>query len=369
MDERLRKIAEEYISDFKQKRELNYVVKSSIPIIWFGDMEKYLASPKKVVTVGLNPSFNEFSEKRIHLRCEDLCAGKLYCALNNYFKINPYRSYFNHFNKILEVQNATYNVALGNKSTAIHIDVFSSIATDPTWGKLSKIQQNEINQFGLFQKLLDYLSPNVILISIAKQTILDIFHLETNDLIYKKHSSNGPELEIYKQNNRLIIYGRNRKGSPFSVENEIIDNTKEFLTNKYEQNDKFVIYEQSQIKNPFLVNGDIIDNVQNFLTKERKKEMKKNVYPFDGGEFLGKIGAVWFVSYCYFRNINSTHRNWQNISTANYRISIYNRTEQYHKFWLQKVLQMNDINLEKNTIGLQSEQVKKMAMELLGKLR
>lgn len=369
MDERLKEIIEEYISDFKQKRELDFIVKSSIPIVWFGDIEKYLTSTKKVVTVGLNPSLNEFSKKRIHIHCEDLCADKLYCALNNYFKIDPYRNYFNHFNKILEVQNATYNVGLRDKSTAIHIDVFSSMATNPMWGKLSKFQQNTINQFGLFKKLLDYLSPNVILISVKRQIVLDTFNLKPNCLIYEKHSSNGPELEIYKQNNRLIIYGRNRKGSPFSVENEIIDNAKEFLTNKYDQNDKIIIYEQSQIKNPFLVNGDITNNVQNFSTKEKKKETKKNVYPFDGGEFLGKIGAVWFVSYCYFKNVNSTHRNWQNISTANYRISIYNRTEQYHKFWLQKVLQMNDINLEKNTIGLQSEKIKKMAMELLGKLR
>ncbi len=230
MDERLREIMDEYISDFFLKKDLDFVVKTSIPIVWFGDIEKYKDSPKKVITVGLNPSFHEFSEKRIDIHREDLCADKLYCALNNYFKKNPYLTYFNHFKKILETQNATYHIGLWGKSTAIHIDVFSSIATNPTWGKLNKFQQDKINQFGLFKKLQDYLSPDVILISTAQQTVLNIFQLGQNCLIYKEHSSSGPELEIYKQNNKLIIYGRNRTGCPFSVKNEIFDNAKKFLT-------------------------------------------------------------------------------------------------------------------------------------------
>lgn len=39
MDERLKQITEEYVSDFSQKRDLDFVVKPSIPIIWFGDIE------------------------------------------------------------------------------------------------------------------------------------------------------------------------------------------------------------------------------------------------------------------------------------------------------------------------------------------
>lgn len=92
-------------------------------------------------------------------------------------------------------------------------------------------------------------------------------------------------------------------------------------------------------------------------------------YPFDGGDILGKMGAVWFVSYCYFKTLDSTHRNWQRVSTAKFRISVYSHTDKYYRFWLQKVLEMNDDKLELNSIGLKSEEIKKMAKELLGKIK
>ena len=36
------------------------VVKPSIPILYFGDMQRYAASSLKVITVALNPSHHEF---------------------------------------------------------------------------------------------------------------------------------------------------------------------------------------------------------------------------------------------------------------------------------------------------------------------
>lgn len=236
MDERLKQITEEYVSDFSQKRDLDFVVKPSIPIIWFGDIEGYLNSSKKVITVGLNPSLNEFSESRFHIGSEDFSVEKLYCVLNDYFKVNPYRNYFNCFSKILETQIATYNFTYGKKNTAIHIDMYSSIATNPTWGKLNKFKKNSINQFGLFIKLLELLSPDVVLISLEWQQVLESFQLKQNCLILKKHSLHGPELEIYQQDKKLIVYGRNRTGKPFSVKNEIMDDVKDFFKiNKVEQ--------------------------------------------------------------------------------------------------------------------------------------
>ena len=93
--------------------------------------------------------------------------------------------------------------------------------------------------------------------------------------------------------------------------------------------------------------------------------MARHTFLFDGGEFLTTMGAVWFVSYSYFKKVDSTHGNWKNVSTFSNRISVYNRTSQYHKFWLVQIFQMSNINLEKNTIGLSGEEVKRMAKELL----
>lgn len=41
-----------------------FVVKPSLPILYFGDLDEYYTSPLKVVTVGKNPSDNEFRLKR-----------------------------------------------------------------------------------------------------------------------------------------------------------------------------------------------------------------------------------------------------------------------------------------------------------------
>lgn len=67
-------------------------------------------------------------------------------------------------------------------------------------------------------------------------TSAGIFSIKTELLDLKKHSPHGPELEIYQQDKKLIVYGRNRTGKPFSVKNEIMDDVKDFFKiNKVEQ--------------------------------------------------------------------------------------------------------------------------------------
>jgi len=93
--------------------------------------------------------------------------------------------------------------------------------------------------------------------------------------------------------------------------------------------------------------------------------MARHTFNFDGGDYLTTIGASWFVSYLYYRNIDDSHMNWKKISTVDSRINTFNRTEEYHKYWLQQILTMNGCNLNKNEIGLNAINIKKMANELL----
>ena len=86
-----------------------------------------------------------------------------------------------------------------------------------------------------------------------------------------------------------------------------------------------------------------------------------HAYPFYGGEFLGKMGAAWFVSYAYHEHVDATHENWNRTATASGRIRKYNNTFSYHRYWLDKVMTMNDQNLAKNTIGLTPREIKDMA--------
>ena len=88
----------------------------------------------------------------------------------------------------------------------------------------------------------------------------------------------------------------------------------------------------------------------------------RHSFAFEGGEDLTTMGATWFVSYCYYDKIDRTHRNWEKYPE---RVSIYNRTDHYHRFWLERVLEMDSERLSANTIGLTGDEVIKMAKILL----
>ncbi len=88
-------------------------------------------------------------------------------------------------------------------------------------------------------------------------------------------------------------------------------------------------------------------------------------FNFAGGGLLARMGATWFVSYAYYCNIDNTHRNWDRVSTAVNRMSVYASSANYHKFWLTEVLKMDDKRLNTNTIGLKASETKKMAEKIL----
>lgn len=96
--------------------------------------------------------------------------------------------------------------------------------------------------------------------------------------------------------------------------------------------------------------------------------MATHNFNFEGGEILTGMGATWFVSYAYYENIDKNHRNWEQVSTAQSRLSRYNKSKQYHKAWLHEVVAMNPANLNKNTIGLNATQTIAMAKELLSRM-
>ena len=93
--------------------------------------------------------------------------------------------------------------------------------------------------------------------------------------------------------------------------------------------------------------------------------MARHVFNIDGGNFLTTMGASWFISYSFYCYKDKSHMNWQKIPTYKSRISTFNRTERYHKFWYGKILEMDDRNLNKNEIDLYAIEIKTMAKELL----
>ena len=95
---------------------------------------------------------------------------------------------------------------------------------------------------------------------------------------------------------------------------------------------------------------------------------KCHPFNFDGGEELSHMGATWFVSFAYYTYVDGTHRVWENVKTYISRRSIFYRTKEYHEFWLNQVLVMENSRLNTNSLGINGLKTKQMAREILAKL-
>jgi len=171
-------------NEYNSFQQHDFVVKPSIPILFFGDSKQYEQSKLRVVTVGLNPSKGEFhdpSNPDPFVRFEDarnaypgiLDGGKQHystylSALNNYFHNKPY-AWFRCFEPILQGFDCSYYGARAN--TALHTDLCSPLATNPTWSTLLEPARAALqaNGVAMWHKLVGQLLPDVIVISVARQ--------------------------------------------------------------------------------------------------------------------------------------------------------------------------------------------------------
>ena len=163
------------------------LVKPSIPVLFFGNADAYSRSELKVITVGLNPSKDEFPEGNAFLRfskarciyprildgffCEEYLQ-----ALNEYFRRppnDPYR-WFDCFEHLLLGLGTSY---YGNApNVALHTDLCSPLATRPTWSKLAPDIQSRFLRDGpcLWHRLVERLSPDVIIASLRRSHLARI---------------------------------------------------------------------------------------------------------------------------------------------------------------------------------------------------
>ena len=149
-------------------------VSPAIPILFFGDLDAYAESQQRVLTVGLNPSLIEFPTgdpfRRFPL-AEDAHPEdqeRYLDALSAYFRARPYKRWFRSYGPLLNGMDASY--CDHQTSTALHTDICSPIATNPTWTRLSEADQGRLLADGrpLWHKLLVALQPNVVILSVAK---------------------------------------------------------------------------------------------------------------------------------------------------------------------------------------------------------
>lgn len=207
----------------------------SIPILWFGDMNAYFSSGRKVVTVGLNPSLKEFPEDKDRFPKAAGLHGKktlgprdiedYTAAMNAYFETEPYSKWFNHFETALNPLEASYYANKRMPNRAIHIDIYAPFATEPTWSGLSPNQKQYIDKQsnGLYEDMLALLNPDVVLVSANKAVVDEQFQVK-----FKPYLGDADKGSHYLRAGKtkegcVVIWGFNNISGPFSIKRETLE--------------------------------------------------------------------------------------------------------------------------------------------------
>jgi hypothetical protein len=196
-----------------RQRAPDRVVNPSVPILYFGDVEAYRASPLRVVTVGLNPSLAEFPVGRAFARfraAEGLGSvasaddqARYLKALGGYFgprpEHDPYDKWFRAYDDVLRGLGASYYAGL--LSTAVHTDICSPVATMPPWSRLDRRTRTTLLRSGpaLWHELVRFLRPDLLLASIGRNYL---------DLIRFQRVGPWRELCRIERGNPYLVRGR-----------------------------------------------------------------------------------------------------------------------------------------------------------------
>ena len=209
----------------KHRHNFDVVVKPSLPILYFGDLESYKKSELKIITVGKNPSNNEFRLKKndnfsfVRFSEWDEDKKNLVESLNSYFDNKPLKFWFSCFEPILNGLSASF-YKNHHSNIALHTDICSPIATNPTWSKLSKEIQNELSEEGLeiWKELIEELQPDILLVSIPTSIFKKVFGSKEEEFIVFDEKKNLKKrkkpyvVEMYKyvldsQKKIIVLFG------------------------------------------------------------------------------------------------------------------------------------------------------------------
>lgn len=214
------------VAHYIRFHEEPYVVKPSIPILYFGDVHAFQKSNLKIVTVGLNPSHIEFGHDRF--RVTDAASLPAFADLEedlcNYFKIRPYTAWFNRsFEALLQALGSSFYGGrypalrappwwAPQRNTALHTDIGTPIATNPTWSKLPPVVTTQLRSegFELWRDLIIELEPHIILISVAKQNLSLLGKLNWRGFSPFPESEIRHELQIADFGKAKIVWGQSQ---------------------------------------------------------------------------------------------------------------------------------------------------------------
>jgi len=166
-------------------------VSGHCPIAYFGDFAAFLDSSPRVLTVGLNPSHREFGDKKgerfpdtVHvdrsLSTDPTWLNSVYARdLDSYFYSgrNPYRGWFDpSFMAVLQgLEVSFYPGDSQVYGQALHSDLYSPIATNPTWSRLPPVGALRARLFDagpqLWNLFVEILQPDIIVASMQRNGV------------------------------------------------------------------------------------------------------------------------------------------------------------------------------------------------------
>lgn len=242
-------LAKNIFDNVRNNEEINkYAV--GYPILWFGNLEAYRKSTIKILTVGINPSEDEFPNNtfRRFPAWNELSVENYFKGLNEYFNEEAYNWFTQLSNSISfdEIWNCSY-ITDQRQNTALHVDFCTPIATNPTWsnGLPANVQSylQEI-QIDYFQRLLAFLNPDIVFIG-SKQCeswqTLNVLKL----LISCEYKNNSPEVSS------LIEKLTTLKGKPHNNRGQLrcLKSTHGafVITGQY-RNRPFAVYAQKRLR-------------------------------------------------------------------------------------------------------------------------
>jgi hypothetical protein len=254
----LHKIIDECWDHYQDHKNKEYIVERCVPVLYFGDIEKYFSSEIKVVTAASNPSNLEFANAdtrakttglsfRRFKECEKIYNNKkisdaekeIYIkSLADYFESKDAYNWFTCYEPLLNgigasyssrgfkvKKDETYRIKQYN-SVSVHTDIYSPLPTEKPWSEFCRKFRSDIvrdvskNGLELWVKLIKLLSPDVILMSYSIKDfeeikkLLDLKKLNTGIFkIYPKtkdgelRKRRAPVVETYE----LEIEGRKIK--------------------------------------------------------------------------------------------------------------------------------------------------------------
>ncbi len=239
-DSRLLTLYQRAIKHYRGHEGNRWVVPDSIPIVYFGNLQSYLNSRTRIVTVRLNPSGSSLTKTVSGMKLRPRSNHTLERALCNYFRDNPYTDWFDRsFETLLQPLGASYYEKIypgpaprrwtwkPRTNVALHTDLCSPLATVPTWSRLPKEAARVKEElwawgFPFWKNLIEALKPDIVLMSVGRSCLTKL-----GALTWRRFSPLGAatkpkqEMEIARFGDTHIVWG--------------VANVRPFLNLSYEQ--------------------------------------------------------------------------------------------------------------------------------------